>query len=374
MNNPHKSNTTCAVFSFYNTPSGLFKWWDEFPEQITKKLSNNDIDHHCFYRDYTVDSIYEKKQQAKVQANSWKWLFSLYKQVKKYDEVIFHTHSFYPPLKLFLFTLFHKNRHWIITEHRLGSTPAPTWKKNIRIILRYLKLSPAYIICVSDAVEKRNQQLYGAYTTRIYNGINLTRHKTEKTRTTPKRALYVGRLDPKKGIWNLLKAFKIIAEKHAHPQVELCVVGGGKELSQLQNYVTTNQLESLVTLAGYQENPASYYQQADFVIVPTLIKEAFPLVALEARSAGLPILYANDGGLPEAVAQAGAPLQGTSPQQIAESVINFTHDVEKYKKMVQSCSDNLDYFSLDRMTNEYVAFYEKLFTSIDKSPVGEALT
>jgi len=123
------SHTKRAVFSFYNTPSGLFKWWDEFPQEITQKLANKSITHHCYYRDFTPDSVYNVAQQNKIKSNSWHWLYTVYKQAKQYDHVVFHTHSFYPPLKLFLLTLFHKKYQWIITEHRLGSTPAPLWNE-----------------------------------------------------------------------------------------------------------------------------------------------------------------------------------------------------------------------------------------------------
>jgi len=354
-------NSKNAVFSFYNTPSGLYKWWDEFPKEITEKLALANIDHLCFYRDYTEHSIYKPSNQREIKENSWSWLFSIYKNAKQYDNVIFHTHSFYPPLKLFLLTLINKNFQWIITEHRLGSSPTSSWKKHLRGFLRKCRLGPKYVICVSDAVEKRNQQLYGTHTKRIHNGINFISACSQKPTASPKRVLYVGRLDPKKGIWNLVYAFKIISETTKNTDLKLTIVGGGGLLKELQEYVKKNQLEEHINFAGYQPDPSPFYTQADFLVIPTIIKEAFSLVALEARSFNLPILYVNRGGLPEAVGDAGVPLQGTTPELIATSLLSFKEEKNNYNKMIQACAKDLEYFSMHRMTNEYVEFYHSLF-------------
>jgi len=85
------------------------------------------------------------------------------------------------------------------------------------------------------------------------------------------------------------------------------------------------------------------------------------LVALEARNFEVPILYANDGGLPEIVDKAGSPLSGTTPEEIAYSIIKFTPKTEKYTKMKTACKTDLTYFSMSRMTDEYVNFYLFLF-------------
>lgn len=350
-------NSKNAVFSFYNTPSGLFKWWDEFPLAITDKLNKHNIDHICFYRSYTDNSLHKLKAQNVVKENSIKWLYSVYKLTKQYDNVIFHTHSYYPPLKVFLLTLFTRTK-WVITEHRLGSSPSPKWKKTLREALRKVKLMPKHVICVSDAVLERNKQLYGNNVTRIHNGINFPNStNNKKAGNTPKVALYVGRLDPKKGIWNLVKAFNIIINDKKRTDLKLVVVGGGAILEDLKAYSLENNLTEHITFAGYQTDPSSYYQQADFLIIPTIIKEACPLVSLEARNFGLPLLYANSGGLPETVGGCGLPLSGTSEIEIAKSIINFCEDKDRYQMLLKNTKVNLDYFSIERMTDEYIDFY-----------------
>ena len=351
-----------AVFSFYNTPSGLFKWWDEFPDEITQKLNKQGIDHICFYRSFTEHSIYNNSEQNIVESTNSDWLSQVKEMASKYEKVIFHTHSFYPPLKIFLLTLGKREYHWVITEHRLGSTRASKLKKYVRIFLRQLKLMPKQVICVSNAVKIRNESLYGANVTTIHNGIRLKINTNTKVKKQPETAIYVGRLDPKKGIVNLVQAYNLIINHYKKTELKLIVVGGGNVLTDLKKYVKDKALESHVTFMGYQPDPTPFYQQADFNVIPTIIKEACPLVSLEARNLGLPILYTNSGGLPETVGLAGKPLRGTSPQEIATSIIEFCDNEEEYYQLLDNVKTDLDYFTMTRMTDEYVEFYRTLLS------------
>lgn len=357
-----KTKIKTAIFSFYNTPSGLFKWWDEFPQDITAKLNKHDIDHVCFYRSYTKHSMYTKNEQNIVEHDNPQWLKQIKARASKYEQVIFHTHSFYPPLKIFLLTLFNRNYHWVITEHRLGSTKAPKIKKYIRIALRSLKLMPKHVIAVSNAVKARNESLYGKNVTTIHNGITLKPHQGIKDKKPPKMAIYVGRLDPKKGIINLIEAYDLIVNQYQRSDLKLIVVGGGQILEKLKAFVADKNLENNVILMGYQPDPTPYYQQADFSIIPTIIKEACPLVSLEARTLGLPILYANSGGLQETAGKAGKPLIGTLPKEIAESIIKFCTNEAEYYHLLENVKADLDYFSIDRMTDDYVKFYNSILS------------
>lgn len=350
-----------AVFSFFNTVSGSYSWWDTFPNEITKKLHKKGIEHKCFYRGFTDNSIYQIEEQKAVKATSWLWLLSIYSLTKDYDTVIFHTHSYYPPLKLYLLTLFKKNRIWVITEHRLGDGSPPKYKMLIRTLLRKLKLMPKIVIAVSDAVFKRNKLLYGDAVIRIHNGIELKNNNSSLKTNEAKIALYVGRLDPKKGIWSLIKAFDRLINHHHKYDLKLHVVGGGALLNELKSYTVLHKLTNNIIFHGYQKNPGKYYAEADFQIIPTIVQEACPLVALEARSYNLPILYANRGGLPETVGRGGVPLLGLTPELIAQSIINLSEKTDDYKNLLNVGSDGIEYFSINRMTDEYVEFYRKMF-------------
>ena len=101
-------------------------------------------------------------------------------------------------------------------------------------------------------------------------------------------ALFVGRLIPEKGIYDLLEA---LAAVRAQTPVHLVLAGGGPEEENFRARARTLGLEAHVTLAGYlgAEALAAAYQAADLFVLPSW-SEGFPTVLTEARHAGLPVV------------------------------------------------------------------------------------
>jgi glycosyltransferase involved in cell wall biosynthesis len=105
----------------------------------------------------------------------------------------------------------------------------------------------------------------------------------------PPVVLFVGRLIPEKGIFELLKA---IAALLPDTPVRLMMVGSGSTEDELRRTIESLGLEHRVTLAGYLEGERlqAVYQDADLFVLPTSWSEGFPTVVSEAMAAGLPIV------------------------------------------------------------------------------------
>ena len=359
-----------AVISFYNTPSGLFPWWDQFPAQISNKLNSEGIDHIVFYRDFTDNSMYSREEQnlaTNEDLNSLRWLTKqILPLARQYDQVILHSHSHYPPLKIWLLVYLLKHCQWHITEHRIGTGNTPAFKRLIKILLRKLRLLPKHVIGVSQAVMTRNIQLYGQQNMSwIYNGIDLQKYAKRETaeprHNQPMRALFIGRMDRSKGIFEIVQAFELLKSTNAN--VRLTMVGGGSDLPTLQKYCDDHDLNSIIEFEGYQSQVLPYYQSHDFVIVPTQIEEALSLVAVESRAMGLPVIYANKGGLPEVFkdSDSGIMLEHTTPQCIAETVSKLVEDKSLYQKLANQANQGIEKFSIDSMTDQYLTHYLNSF-------------
>ena len=114
--------------------------------------------------------------------------------------------------------------------------------------------------------------------------------------------LYVGRLEPIKGLDTLLDAVgRLYATGH---QVELLVVGGdpddepaGRE-AQLRQRIEALGLSATVRFVGAQPQDAlpAYYVAADVTVLPSHY-ESFGMVALEAMACGSPVVGSRVGGL-----------------------------------------------------------------------------
>lgn len=110
--------------------------------------------------------------------------------------------------------------------------------------------------------------------------------------------LFVGRLDPFKGTYTLLKS---VSEMVTKPQV-LLIGGSGEKDTEVQNLKKyASQLSILDQITFIRAVPQSdlplYYSAADVTVVPSYY-ESFGLVAIESLACGTPVVAANVGGLP----------------------------------------------------------------------------
>ncbi len=121
--------------------------------------------------------------------------------------------------------------------------------------------------------------------------------------------LFVGRLEPLKGIDTLLRAIARLAPEMPCWRDELAVViiGGAPgagieqadaERSRLERLRAELGLQDLVTFQGAQaqDTLVYYYSAAEMVVMPSHY-ESFGMVALEAMACGTPVIASKVGGL-----------------------------------------------------------------------------
>ncbi|MDP7674912.1 MAG: glycosyltransferase [Dehalococcoidia bacterium] len=117
-----------------------------------------------------------------------------------------------------------------------------------------------------------------------------------------KNILFVGRLEPLKGIDNL---FRAVASLENLKSITLSVVGGdgnSQEKTRLEALVKKMRLNQTVHFLGPipQEELPIHYNAADVCVLPSYY-ESFGLAALEAAACGKPVVASEVGGLPAIV-------------------------------------------------------------------------
>jgi len=119
--------------------------------------------------------------------------------------------------------------------------------------------------------------------------------------------MYAGRISPEKGVHLLAEAFTHLAPRH--PEIHLVIIGGrnhgnndrARYADDLE--ASLQPLSEQVTFIG-SVNPDEihhHYRAADLLVVPSVFEEPFGMVCLEGMAAGVPVLAAPRGGLPEFV-------------------------------------------------------------------------
>jgi phosphatidylinositol alpha-mannosyltransferase len=107
--------------------------------------------------------------------------------------------------------------------------------------------------------------------------------------------LFIGRLDPRKGMMVLLDAYKKLRDDGL--SVELNVIGDGDQMVLLKQTISTQQIEG-VNLIGRvnEEEKYIWMANADIFCSPALYGESFGIVLVEAMAAGLPVIAAANSG------------------------------------------------------------------------------
>jgi D-inositol-3-phosphate glycosyltransferase len=121
--------------------------------------------------------------------------------------------------------------------------------------------------------------------------------------------LFVGRLQPLKGLDTLLRAVHLVRQQY--PTLQVLIVGGGldegdpheaAELERLRVLAAHLDLTSHLAFikAQPQETLVQYYTAADVLVLPSHY-ESFGMVALEAMACGTPVVASQVGGLASTV-------------------------------------------------------------------------
>ena len=143
----------------------------------------------------------------------------------------------------------------------------------------------------------------------VPNGIDLAKYSTPPSGTgaRPKRhtVLYIGRLEKRKGVKYLLRAFAELA--HRHSDVQLLVAGSGPEENRLREQVAENAIPR-VTFLGYisDDQKIRHLHRADVFCSPAPYGESFGIVLLEAMAAGCPVVAGDNPGYVSVLRGSGA--------------------------------------------------------------------
>lgn len=196
----------------------------------------------------------------------------------------------------------------------------------------------------------------------IHHGFNLPNIETTPNslyRHSKNQVVILGRIIPFKGHILALKALTLV--KHAIPNFKLLIIGHGDEnlISDLKEFVSKNKLQSNVEFIGYKSNIYDYLSNSDIMLVPS-ISEGFGLIFLEAMNANLPIIGFDVPATNEIITdnRTGFLIPDYNINLMAKKIIELFNNKPLRKTFSTAAKMKLNnYFSLDRMVTETIAFY-----------------
>ena len=292
------------------------------------------------------------------------WLFN---NIFNYDLV--HTHTLFSPLISVAHGIcqLHK-KPYIITPHGMLEPWALSYKAKKKRIYYHLiekpALQKAHAIHTLVASEANNIKSLGikSITAILPNGI----HSQEFLKQTNPNILYqqypdtknktlilfLGRIDPKKGLDILASAFGKIYRQF--PNTHLVVAGPDSinYLPQVKGFFAENDCIEAVTFTGMLtgELKKSALSAANLYVAPSY-SEGFSMSVLEGMASGLPCVITTGCNFPEAAQAQAAKVVDIDAEAIASAII----DCLNYPQQAKIMGDRAKEFIFQNYTWDIVA-------------------
>lgn len=170
-----------------------------------------------------------------------------------------------------------------------------------RSIMKYLH----GLTAVSEAAAQYVKSITDKPVTIIPNGIDLSVYQEAgNAPKSNKTILFVGRLERRKGVIHLLKAFKLVLV--TDPEAHLIIAGDGPDRKKLEAFVRDEKIPH-ITFEGYvtQAQKFKLLSEASLFVSPALFGESFGIVLLEAMAADIPIVAGNNPGYTSVLKEIG---------------------------------------------------------------------
>ena len=275
----------------------------------------------------------------------WENIF-LYKELKKINSDLLHNPAFRLPF------IFPKKRGLVVTIHDLIPYFYPELMPKkfaiyMRLVIRHAVNKADKIIVISESTKNDLLKLFKISSDRIrviyesaadfYQPLDKSSCKEfvrKKYNLDKDFILFVSRLEPRKNVVRLIKAFSRTKNRN---NCYLVIVGARSWHSE-EIFSTVEKLNlknSIIFLDYVDKNNLVYlYNSATFFILPSLY-EGFGLPILEAMACGCPVISSNISSIPEIVDDAGILINPYDIDEISYTIDKVIEDKNLQLEMIR---------------------------------------
>jgi glycosyltransferase involved in cell wall biosynthesis len=139
--------------------------------------------------------------------------------------------------------------------------------------------------------------------------------------------------------------------------------GADEPLHRLERLREELGLGERLRVLGFRDDVDVVLGAADAVAVPSTKPDPFPNAALEAASAGVPVVAAAHGGLPEMLrdGETGLLVPPSDPAALATALRGLADDSERARRLGEAAAADVnDRFTAERMLERVQALYDEL--------------
>jgi phosphatidylinositol alpha-mannosyltransferase len=264
----------------------------------------------------------------------------------------------------------------VATFHAYGGF-SPAYELGSKVLGRYARRLHGRIAVSAAARHFIDRYFPGDYKV-IPNGVDVDRYRRAvpiaRWQDGTQNILFVGRHEPRKGLIELLKAFRILRKTGCH--CRLLIVGSGPQEREARRYVATRRLQGVEFLGRVSDDEkAQLFKTANVYVSPATGGESFGIVLLEAMAAGTPIVCSDIHGYKGVVRRGreGLLVPPRKPKAIASAVGKLLADDELRAEMGRNGQERAADFSWERVTakvDDYYGFVIRRLAAQGQLPSG----
>ncbi|HMN19475.1 MAG TPA: glycosyltransferase family 1 protein [Candidatus Moranbacteria bacterium] len=165
--------------------------------------------------------------------------------------------------------------------------------------------------------------------------------------------LFVGRIEGRKNIGNIIRAFEILKEKKGILHKLVLAGRPGHGYQDIRSQIANCKYKEDIWELGYvgEEEKWALLKKAEVFVFPTLY-EGFGIPLLEAQSVGCPVVAANNSSIPEVAGGGALLVDAQSPEEIAKAVYEIVSDENLRRDLADRGRQNVKRFSWEKCAGE----------------------
>lgn len=199
-----------------------------------------------------------------------------------------------------------------------------------------------------------------------YNGLDSSDFEPlPERKSTVATVLFVGGLEPRKGLDDLVRAMKLVETRVRHARLIVVAKAGFRGTDHWRAYESLARSLGLANKIDFresvdQETLLGLYSDCDVLALPSR-NEGWGLVLMEAMACGKPVVATRVGGIPELVDNGteGILVEAGDVKGLAESITNLLNDPELRARMGRAGKRRVKDFSWDSTAKVVLREYER---------------
>lgn len=172
---------------------------------------------------------------------------------------------------------------------------------------------------------------------------------------------YIGRIIKEKGIFELLKAIRIL--KNKFPDIKLLIFGEGKEKKGFQKLIVKYNLQNNIEMNDVSINLQEIYDRINIMALPTKLNEGLPISILECLINKIIVITTSRGAVKDVIidGQTGFLIDSPTADSIARKVAYVINNIERFDGLKSNAYKEVkERYSSAQMFEGYHTLYSNL--------------